>query len=494
MSYFKIDFRQHSSIQEAINTIPAGVTNLDLGENDLGSLTVADLVAIFASIPKSVRSLDLYKNRLGSLQVDDLVTVFRNFPQGITSLGLALNAGLEEALSSIPDGVTHLDLRSNLLGNRGLLVKLDKLLSGIPMSVSRLDLSYNFLNRMLVDNLVSALSAIPAGVKSLYLGYNNLNKFSGMNLSDVLRGISGSVTHLDLSHNHLDFLSGADLGAAFASIPISVTYLNLRNNNLGNLSGDDLKTALSGIPAGVTHLDLSSNDLEQRSSAELAAALARIPQSVRSLDLADNDLGKRSEAELATLLAYIPNTLKEVRLAGLASKSEAYLKEAFSGLHRNGITISFEGERIFTPGDREANDALLKKLRSVADGRSLCFTNTGESDLWRGMSTLLGLSQQFVITGTGITDIPPDVIDHIASFLVSQGQAKDLTALLNSDIITKIMGRESENTNREACIINTIDLSEVGLSMVEYNGSIRASGLFDNRSEEVSDALLSMEK
>ena len=111
-------------------------------------------------------------------------------------------------------------------------------------------------------------------------------------------------------------------------------------------------------------------------------AFNAIPAGVMNLSLRGNDLGELSGADLAKLLAFITNTVKEARLADnhLTSKSEADLKEAFSGLPK-GTVISFEGEEIFTPGDRDANDALLKKLDKAADGRGLCFTNTGESDL-----------------------------------------------------------------------------------------------------------------
>ena len=103
---------------------------------------------------------------------------------------------------------------------------------------------------------------------------------------------------------------------------------------------------------------------------------------------------------MAKLLASIPNTVKAVRLADnhLTSRSGAYLKEVFLSLPK-GTMISFKGERIFTPGNHEANDALLQKLRSAAAGRSLCLTNTGESDLVRALSALVGLSQQVVPIG-----------------------------------------------------------------------------------------------
>ena len=411
---------EYSSIQDAINAIPAGVMNLDLGWNNLGNLSGAELAAAFASIPVSVTSLCLVENDLGQRSGAELAVVF----------------------ARIPESVTSLYLNGNILGQRSG-AELAAAFSSIRGSVTHLDLSWNDLGRLSGADLVAAFASIPMSVTHLYLRSNNLGRLSGAELAAVFASIPAGVTHLDLCHNDLWYMSGVGLADAFSSIRGSVTDLDLTGNQLGRVSGADLEALFASIPGSVTHLDLS-----------------------------DNNLGERSGADLAKLLASIPNTVKEVRLADnyLTSKPEAYLKEAFSGLPKETV-ISFKGKKIFTPGNREANDALLKKLGKAAAGRSLCFTNTGESDLVRGMSTLVGLSQQVVPIGlnnraldyTIYTRMPLNVIHHIASFLVSPGQSQDLSTLLESSIMARVMDRETDNSNQKACIVNTLDLIKEGL-------------------------------
>ena len=442
------------------------MTDLDLSGNQLGRVSGAELAAALASIRETVTCLDLYENELGGLSGAELAAVFASIPRSVTHLDLGNDLGrlsgadLAAALASIPKSVTHLNLDFNELSQLSG-ADLAVALARIPETVTHLDLSGNKLGRLSGDDLAVALARIPETVTHLDLGSNDLGKLSGEALAAAFAKIPVSVTHLNLLGNKLSRL----LGAALSDIPESVTHLNLLGNKLGRLSGADLATALASIPKSVTHLNLDFNELSQLSGADLAVALASIPETVTHLNLG-NDLGRLSGADLAKLLASIPNTVKEVRLThnALTSKSEAYLKEAFSGLHRNGITISFEGDRIFTPGDREANDALLKKLRSAAAGRNLCLINTGESDFLRGMSTLVGLSKQVVPSGRDGIDMPLDVIYYIASFLVPKGQAKNLSASLHSDVMKAVMNRQSSNTNQKACIVNTIDLSEAGLS------------------------------
>ena len=333
--------------------------------------------------------------------------------------------------------------------------------NAIPAGVTSLNLSHNDLGTQSGPDLKTVLLGIPAGVTSLNLSNNLLTIKSEDDLAAALSVIPGSVTCLNLSNNYLGRLSGADLATVLAGIPESVKSLDLYMNRLNEMSGADLKTALSGIPKSVTSLGLGDNHLDEISGADLKTVLSGIPAGVTSLDFRYNHLGLISEAISVTLLDSIPNTVKEVRVAqDLAYKSKPYLKKAFSGLHRNGITISFKGALIFTPGNREANDALLQKLRSAAAGRSLCLTNTGESDFSRGLSTLVGIGKKTVKGQI----FPDDMVKYIASFLVLAHRKQDLDKLFSSDVMAQVMVRKTKNTNQEACIINSTDLSEVRLS------------------------------
>ena len=471
MRYFTLQISEYSSIQEAMNAIPAGETHLDLSDNYLGERSGAYLAAALSGIPRSVTRLDLGWNSLGSKSRAELAAIFASIPAGITYLNLHGNnlarlsgADLKTAISGIPRLVTHLDLSSNILGNLSGAA-LEAVFASIPRSVTHLDLGGNKLVQRSGAELAVAFARIPDSVTHLNLTDNDLGSKSGAELVAAFAKIPESVTSLDLELNKLDDLSGAELAAALSGIPRSVTRLDLGWNSLGPKSRAELAAIFASIPAGVTDLNLRNNNLGERSGAYLAAAFTWIPRSVTDLFLCNNDLYRLAGDDLAKLLAFIPNTVKEVSLADnyLTSKPEAYLKEAFSGLPK-GTMISFKGERIFTPGNREANDALLKKLRSAAAGRNLCLINTGESDFWRGLSTLVGLSKQVVPTGAGITDIPIEMIHYIASFLVSPVQVQELTTLLKSNIMARVMGRESENSNQKACIVNTLDLSEAGLS------------------------------
>ena len=141
-----------AELTQAFASIPATVTSLNLGDNDLGNKTVAELAEAFASIPATVTSLDLGFNNLGNKTVAELAQAFAGIPATVTSLGLGANnlrnktgAELAQAFASIPATVTSLGLGSNNLRNKTGAEQINILLS-LPASIISVNLNGKFLS------------------------------------------------------------------------------------------------------------------------------------------------------------------------------------------------------------------------------------------------------------------------------------------------------------------------------------------------------------
>ena len=76
---YRLKISEYPSIQDAFNAIPAGVTRLDLGRDELG-LSGANLLTVLTGIPGSVTILDLSYNDLFFLSGDDLKTALSGIP------------------------------------------------------------------------------------------------------------------------------------------------------------------------------------------------------------------------------------------------------------------------------------------------------------------------------------------------------------------------------------------------------------------------------
>ncbi|HAZ7574225.1 hypothetical protein OQJ02_11980 [Legionella sp. PATHC032] len=172
----------------------------------------SDLIQEFLSIPYGVTSLDLGLNELGSINNAELIRAFANIPHSVTALDLANN---------------------HLCDKNG--TELAQLLAVIPANITSLDLSCNHLDRRSGAELAEAFAAIPSSVTSLYLSCNSMGNMHGAELAQAFAAIPASVTSLDLRMNYFDLESSNDLSQIFTSIPPQVVSLNLSFNSLNEV-------------------------------------------------------------------------------------------------------------------------------------------------------------------------------------------------------------------------------------------------------------------
>ncbi|VEB35755.1 leucine-rich repeat-containing protein (substrate of the Dot/Icm secretion system) [Legionella sainthelensi] len=184
MIYHQILHLTNTTSEEFIfifNSIPKGVTHLDLRYNALAYRTNHELAAAFAAIEDSVTYLDLSENSI-----------------------LSNRAGAELALffSFIPTNITHLNLQWNgLYQQTG--TELALAFAGLPIGLAYLDLSNNFLGYMSSASLGEAFAAIPVGITHLNLSNSKLHLLTVTDLVQALQAIPSTVTCIDLSYNEL---------------------------------------------------------------------------------------------------------------------------------------------------------------------------------------------------------------------------------------------------------------------------------------------------
>ncbi|HAT8179549.1 TPA: hypothetical protein JA361_08795 [Legionella pneumophila] len=243
--------------------------------------------------------------------------------------------------------------------------------TSIPHGVTKLDLSLNELGSINNAELIKAFATIPDSVISLDLSNNHLSDKSGAELAQLLAAIPANVTALDLSCNRLDTKSGAELAQAFAAIPTSVTSLNLHCNYLGNNRGVELAQAFAAIPASVTSLDLSMNYFDLESSADLSQIFAGIPPHAVSLNLSFNSLHEVPFEKLVLL----KDSLKHVQTVYLS----LYVVKDMSKEQRKALGAAFPNvQKIILVDDYDHDiqpsitiSNLIREFSGKADAPSL---------------------------------------------------------------------------------------------------------------------------
>ena len=266
--------------------------------SNLAENTVAELVQALATLPDGVTSLDLRENCLGYKTGAALAKAFRSIPDSVTSLNLSKNS-------------LGAKLTRNFFGQK-TGTKLAQAFKALPVGLSSLNLSGNCLSEKTVAELVQAIRKLPARLRSLNLSDNSLNHKTSAELAQVFAEIPDSVTSLDLSLNLLAQKTGAELAQVMAAIPVGVSSLNLSWNFLSVKTVAELAQVFAKIPDSVTSLNLSGNNLRQKTGDELAQVFAKIPVSVTSLDLSGNDLYLKTADELARVFAAIPTWVSDI--------------------------------------------------------------------------------------------------------------------------------------------------------------------------------------
>ena len=310
-----------------IQAIPARFTSVNLSFNFLRIHTGAALAAAFSTLHQGITELDLSDNELGDANCDDLITAFNSIPATVTIIDLGnnnLSKFAEDELGLIFGALNHIQLRVlGLEGNRlGELAdeELREGFSAIPRTVRGLNLGYNELGLHDHWGLNPSFSSLPPGLRTLGLAGNYLGSLTNLELADIFRTIPRSITSLDLSHNELDTRSGEQLSVAFVELPKYIISLNLAFNFLS--ASAETVDVLSSLSETVTQLNLAYNCLflsigtcfhpNTGLNNQLVEIFKAFPPRVVTINLMENKMAKKTEAEWYQLLTRLPKTVTEL--------------------------------------------------------------------------------------------------------------------------------------------------------------------------------------
>ncbi len=231
-------------------------TTLDLSENYLSKITLAEIKSIKKRIPSSVSSLNLSMPCLFLLLNHEVkITALKNIiPQHVTTLIfrriLLDHFSVEQIIAlgnMIPRNITVLDLSKNYIyginAEQALALK-----NMIPKNVTTLDLSENGLFVMFKNNATTLSNMIPTSVTTLRLKSNHLDSFTAQELRDFILAIPENVKIIDLRKNKLfSNKSKKEIDAFVQELGDVRHRLDLRDNldlNNGNVHESDFSKAI----------------------------------------------------------------------------------------------------------------------------------------------------------------------------------------------------------------------------------------------------------
>ena len=206
---YTLKLSKYSNIAEAMKSIPADVTSLDLSDNKLGEKTLAELIQIINIIPASVITLDLSDNKFDKKTADEFIQMIKVLPEGLTSLYLANNDlgyitadELVKMMKALPEDLAFLYLGNNKLGIK-TTDELVHIIAAIPRGLASLNLKSNrFIGKeTAADELVLMMKALPVGLESIDLSFNSLHSRTLPELVEMLKAFPDSLTSMDLNYN-----------------------------------------------------------------------------------------------------------------------------------------------------------------------------------------------------------------------------------------------------------------------------------------------------
>lgn len=329
-----------------LRALPRTVTKLNLAGN---SELTYNLALTFSAIPPFVTSLSLRGLNLVSYSCN--AKAFSQLPASLTCLSLGGNQlahkSVRELITlfrAIPMSVTDLDLEYNDYNDShdfsGYIGDISKGFVALSESITTLKLGYNKLGRLTGCQLHNAFARLPRSIINLQLDHNDLGEHSEADLSQAFASMPRSVTTLNLSWNDL---RANQLISIFSSLPNSVTYLNLQGNSLCKQPLIEIVRAIRAIPLSVKHLDISYTLDRGGDAQQIAQMFAAIPPSITYLDIGgnDSDVRKRTLSELCDLVNSIPVTVTHINCDDDPRIAELVLQIRQSGSANLSMATSF---------------------------------------------------------------------------------------------------------------------------------------------------------
>ncbi len=291
-----------AELAQAFAALPSDLYHLNLGNCELSN-PQADLAIVFSSLPNKLATLDLCGNDLGNLTPEKLQNAFAALPRHLAALRLSTNwlsrlpgTALAQAFSALPTNLEYLDLQSALQHD----TTLKTVFSSLPPCITHLDLSYTGSRRTLSNTeFADALTALPEKLTHLNLTSNRLNKFNPDELAQVLSALPKNLGSLYLGQNNLgqNNLGQNNFGIhdiatqrcvvgmqkLFNALPKKLTSLHLDGEDFWLYTQSEISMILTSLPANTTlsvHFDEYANQHNETYCAkrnDLKQCFAAIP-------------------------------------------------------------------------------------------------------------------------------------------------------------------------------------------------------------------------
>ncbi len=292
-----------------LKCLPSQVRSLQLGFNDLGTRSEADLIEIFSTIPATVLTLNLEYNCLNQVapkcwrQLMDLL-------RGVKTLDLTCNALDLSHLTFWPSSLKKLILNKNNLSQMNV------------SEVAQLFYSLPELNSLEMQNcglfsFFHALASLPKTLRSFNVQSGELHSITQEQWINFLKELPPELTHLNVAFEESFYLffDGTALcsplakAGSFFSLLDHLAHLDLSNHSIGVFKDEELISLFAAFPHTLKTLILDNNRLHLKNAKLLIEAFQSLECLLIELSLTNNHLGARND-----LFAAFPSTLKKVHL------------------------------------------------------------------------------------------------------------------------------------------------------------------------------------
>ncbi|MFW2572443.1 hypothetical protein, partial [Legionella sp. 29fVS95] len=163
---------------EPIRNLGAGITELDLAENKLGSKSTEEIIQVLAAIPDRITSLNLSCNGFGEKSIDEIIQILSAIPKTVKHLDFGGNffdelekGALARILAAVPHTVTSLSLVGNTFPQDGM--ELAQAFACLGPNLLTLDLYFTALARFSTEHLRPLKNSLPY-VQTIYLEYDEM--------------------------------------------------------------------------------------------------------------------------------------------------------------------------------------------------------------------------------------------------------------------------------------------------------------------------------
>ena len=316
---------------------------------------------------------------------------------------------LSSAFESVADGLTHVDISDNALGQKGIDALLpllrSELLSSLrvcnngmsadaalqlatlvaPGERTRLE-TLHYFNNMSGDGGATALALIAARSPQLvdfrFSGTRAGRAGSLAIMHALAPALLKTLVRLDLADNNFGTEGGALLASGLrCDAPLALTKLDLRDCSLGDAGFAPVLAALASRPGALQHLDFSGNDLSANATDAAGwVALLRAQPQLAHLGLEENELaGGGARALAKALLSAAPTALVSMQLCSneIASKGALALGRAICAACPVLVSLTLNGNAL----SDEALATLTGLLANAGKADALGLMDDNDEDL-----------------------------------------------------------------------------------------------------------------